>query len=254
MSHSSVLNSKQSTDNMKIKVGAAFTAVVVGHIAVLWALGQMKPHEIKTEKKVPIQAHFVKIQQPPKPLPEPKEPPKPKKEVKEVKIVKNPPPPPKKVEKVQQVKKAEQPKKEVQQVEKPQPVVVPPVVSTVETKPVPQPEPAPTPAPTPQPAPAAEPAEKTPKSVSIGGSGVQWSLSPKPSYEQSDLRGSPRSIVVMIEADEKGKIISVTVVQSSGVPALDQKILRAVRGAKFKPYMENGVAYPIKAQQPFDLS
>ncbi|EPK2644870.1 TonB-dependent receptor, partial [Acinetobacter baumannii] len=27
----------------------------------------------------------------------------------------------------------------------------------------------------------------------------------------------------------------------------------AVRSAKFKPYMENGVAYPIKAEQPFDL-
>ncbi|EOG8036073.1 TonB-dependent receptor, partial [Acinetobacter baumannii] len=29
---------------------------------------------------------------------------------------------------------------------------------------------------------------------------------------------------------------------------------RAVRSAKFKPYMENGVAYPIKAEQPFDLT
>lgn len=253
MSHSSALNLNHSPKNMKIKAGIAFTAVMVGHIVVLWALAQIKPHEAKEVKKVPIQAHFVKIQQPPKPLPpKPTEPPKPKKEVKEVKIVKNSPPPPKKVEKVQQVKKAEQPKKEVQQVEKPQPVIVPPVVSTVETKPIPQPEPAPKP--TPQPEPVAEPAEKTPKSVSIGGSGVQWSLSPKPSYDQNDLRGSPRSIVVLIEADEKGKIINVTVVKSSGIPALDQKILRAVRGAKFKPYMENGVAYPIKAQQPFDLS
>jgi protein TonB len=37
------------------------------------------------------------------------------------------------------------------------------------------------------------------------------------------------------------------------VPALDEKILRAVKGAKFKPYKENGVAYQIRAEQPFDL-
>ena len=36
--------------------------------------------------------------------------------------------------------------------------------------------------------------------------------------------------------------------------ALDQKILRAVRSAKFKPYKENGVAYPIRAEQPFELT
>ncbi|ESK40784.1 TonB family protein [Acinetobacter nectaris] len=258
MSHSSVLNANPPPDNMKKKVIIAVTAVVIGHIGVLLALGQMKKPELKPIHKEPMQVHFVKIQQPPKPLPpEPKEKPKPKKEVKEVKIVKDLPPPPKKVEKIQHVKKAEEPKKVVQQVEKPQPVPVPPVVTHVETKPQPEPtpEPAPKPAPTP-PAPpvSAEPTEKTAKDVTIGGSGVQWSRSPKPSYEPSDLKGEPRSIVVLIEADEKGKIVSVSVVKSSGVPALDEKILRAVRGAKFKPYMENGVAYPIKAQQPFDLT
>ncbi|MFB0983014.1 MAG: TonB-dependent receptor, partial [Acinetobacter towneri] len=28
----------------------------------------------------------------------------------------------------------------------------------------------------------------------------------------------------------------------------------AVRSAKFKPYKENGVAYPIRAEQPFELT
>jgi len=58
----------------------------------------------------------------------------------------------------------------------------------------------------------------------------------------------------MIEADETGKIINARITRSSGVPALDDKILRAVRSAKFKPYKENGVAYPIRAEQPFDLT
>lgn len=254
MSHSSVLNANPPPNNMKKKVIIAITAVVIGHIGVLLALSQMKPAELKPIHKDPMQVHFVKIQQPPKPLPpEPKEKPKPKKEVKEVKIVKDPPPPPKKVEKIQHVKK-EEPKKVVQQVEKPQPTPVPPVISHVETKP--QPEPAPKPEPAPAPQAPAEPAEKTAKDVTIGGNGVQWSRSPKllDTYQQSDLKGSPRSIVVLIEADKKGKIVNVTIVKSSGLPALDEKILRAVRGAKFKPYIENGVAQPIKAQQPFDLT
>ena len=88
---------------------------------------------------------------------------------------------------------------------------------------------------------------------SIGGSGVQWSRSPKPVYSNQDLQGENRRVVVLIEANEKGSIVNARITRSSGVPALDEKILRAVKGAKFKPYKENGVAYPIRAEQPFDL-
>lgn len=42
--------------------------------------------------------------------------------------------------------------------------------------------------------------------------------------------------------------------KSSGIAALDSKIERAVRSAKFKPYKENGVAYPFIAEQPFKLN
>jgi len=68
------------------------------------------------------------------------------------------------------------------------------------------------------------------------------------------LKGETRTIVVLIEADEKGKITNARVTKSTGVAALDEKILRAVRSAKFKPYKENGVAYPIRAEQPFELT
>ncbi|ELW9244682.1 energy transducer TonB, partial [Acinetobacter baumannii] len=84
--------------------------------------------------------------------------------------------------------------------------------------------------------------------------GVQWSRSPRLTVSPKDLQGEARSVVVLIEADEKGKITNVRVTRSSGIPSLDDKVVRAVRSAKFKPYMENGVAYPIKAEQPFDLT
>ncbi len=106
-----------------------------------------------------------------------------------------------------------------------------------------------------QEAPKAQPApDPSPKHVSIGGSGVQWSRSPRLTVSPKDLQGEARSVVVLIEADEKGRITNVRVTRSSGISSLDDKVVRAVRGAKFKPYMENGVAYPIKAEQPFDLT
>ena len=247
---STVISPMQTPNPMKKKVLAALIAVVVGHMGVLWAVNHMKAPELKPIEKEPLQFRFVKIQEPPKPLPpKPKE--EPKKEPtkpKEVKIVEKPQPtPPKKVEKVQQVKKAEVVK----------PVVKPtetPVKSTVTTtitekkveKPVVQPEQA-------KPVTQAEPADTSPKSVSIGGSGVQWSRSPKPVYSNQDVQGENRRVVVLIEANEKGSIVNARITRSSGVPALDEKILRAVKGAKFKPYKENGVAYPIRAEQPFDL-
>ena len=247
---STVISPMQTPNPMKKKVLAALIAVVVGHMGVLWAVNHMKAPELKPIEKAPLKVRFVKIQEPPKPLPpKPKE--EPKKEPtkpKEVKIVEKPQPtPPKKVEKVQQVKKAEVVKPVVKPTETP---VKPTVTTTIKEKkvekPVVQPEQA-------KPVTQAEPADTSPKSVSIGGSGVQWSRSPKPVYSNQDLQGENRRVVVLIEANEKGAIVNARITRSSGVPALDEKILRAVKGAKFKPYKENGVAYPIRAEQPFDL-
>lgn len=249
----------QMPNAMKKKVVTALAVVALGHVGVLWALGQMQTPTLKPIEKEPLKVRFVKIQEQPKPLPpQPKAEPQPEKPkpqpVKEVPVVEKPlPPPPKKVEKVQQVKKAEAPKPVAKLVEKPvERVVQPAPVATVTETKVVQPAPKPTVAPVaPAPAPVAPSA---PKTVSIGGSGVQWSRSPKPSYTNRDLQGETRNVVVRIEANEKGVITDAQITRSSGVPALDQKILRAVRSAKFKPYKENGVAYPIRAEQPFELT
>ena len=236
---------------MKKKILAALVVVVMGHVGVLWAVNHMKTMELKPVEKDPIRVKFVKIQEPPKPEPpKPKEkpkPPEPKKEVKQVKVVEKALPPPKKIEKIQQVKKAEAPKPVVEKVE---PKVESVVVSTTVTeKVIEKPQPV-----FEAPKPAAPTADPSPKRVSIGGSGVQWSRSPKLSVSAKDLENQPRSAMVLIEADGKGKITNARITRSSGLPGLDEKILRAVKSAKFKPYMENGVAYPIRAEQPFDLS
>ena len=247
---STVISPMQTPNPMKKKVLAALIAVVVGHMGVLWAVNHMKAPELKPIEKEPLKVRFVKIQEPPKPLPpKPKE--EPKKEPtkpKEVKIVEKPQPtPPKKVEKVQQVKKAETPKPVIKPVEAPVKSTVTTTISeTKVAKPVAVAKA--------EPAPVTPSAPPSPKSVSIGGSGVQWSRSPKPSYNNKDLDGQTRTVVIHIEANEKGVITSTRISRSSGLPALDEKILRSVRSSKFKPYKENGVAYPISADQPFELT
>lgn len=256
---STVISPMQTPNPMKKKVVTALAVVALGHVGVLWALGQMQTPTLKPIEKEPLKVRFVKIQEQPKPLPpQPKAEPQPEKPkpqpVKEVPVVEKPlPPPPKKVEKVQQVKKAEAPKPVAKPIEKPvERVVQPAPVATVTETKVVQPAPKPTVVPVaPAPAPVAPSA---PKAVSIGGSGVQWSRSPKPTYSNRDLQGETRNVVVRIEANEKGVITDAQITRSSGLPALDQKILRAVRSAKFKPYKENGVAYPIRAEQPFELT
>ncbi len=238
----------------KKKVVTALVVVALGHLGALWALGQMQTPSLKPIEKEPLKVRFVKIQEQPKPLlPQPKAEPQPEKNkpqpVKEVPVVEKPlPPPPKKV---QQVKKAEVPKPVAKPIEKPvEQVVQPaPVATVIETKVV---QPAPKPTVTPVASAPAPVAPSAPKTVSIGGSGVQWSRSPKPTYSNRDLQGETRNVVVRIEANEKGVITDAQITRSSGIPALDQKILRAVRSAKFKPYKENGVAYPIRAEQPLN--
>nr|WP_314370554.1 TonB family protein [uncultured Acinetobacter sp.] len=237
--------------SMKKKIITALVAVVIGHAGVLWAVSHMKPIELKPIEKKPLKVKFVKITEPPKlepPKPKEKPKPEPKKEVKEVKVIDKPlPPPPKKVEKVQQVK-AETPKKVVQKTE---PKVETKVVSTTVTeKPVEKPQPVVQPE-----APKAQPAaDSSPKRVSIGGTGIQWSRSPRVSFTPKDLENQTRLITIYIEADEKGKVTNARITRSSGLPSLDEKALRAVRSSKFKPYMENGIAYPIKTEQPFEFN
>lgn len=252
--------------SFKKRIPIALSIVVLGHMGALWALNHVQIQETKPPHKESIKVKVVKIVEPAKPTP-PKPKPEPKKEVKQVKIVpKQPPPPtPKKVEKVQQVKKVETPK-HVEHVEKPQPLPKVTLPPTPKVMTQPTPEPAPKIQPMPQPAPKAAPKpvveaaapavdNKTPKKVSIGGSGINWSRSPDVNYDDTDLKGSPRSITVTIEANEKGKVTNVKVIKSSGIPALDEKVVRAVCAAKFTPYKENGIAYPIRgAEQSFDLT
>lgn len=265
-------SSLQDPNPMRKKVLSALIVVAIGHVGVLFAISQMSGPELKKIEKDPIKVRFVQITEDAPPPPPPPPPP--------VKPQVHPKPEPKVVEPPPVVKPkiiAEKPKP---QVEKPKPVVD----DTQEKQKREQErleqqrqqqeqleqqkreqaqreqlareqqmreqqardqqarEEAER---------RAQEARNTPRSLSAGQ--ISWVRSPRPSYTNADLKGSDRTIVVEIDADASGHVTNVKVIRSSGLDALDQKIVRAVRGAKFRPYKENGVAYPFKAQQPFEL-
>lgn len=253
---------------MKKKVLAALMAVVIGHVAVLFAVSHMKTPELKKIEKDPIKVRFVQIKEDAPPPPPPAEPVKPKVQPKpEPKVVKPQPvvkpkviaekPKPKveatkpivvddrKEELKKEQERLEQQRQNQERLEQQKREQSQRDQAERERKAQEQAQ--------------AErdrlareqAARNTPRTLSQGQ--ISWVRSPKPSYTNKDLQGSDRVIVVAIEADTSGRVTNVRVTKSSGVPALDQKIVRSVQNAKFKPYKENGVAYPFKAEQPFEL-
>lgn len=250
----------QTPKAMKKKVLTSLIAVIIGHVGVLFTLSHMDAPTLKPIEKDPIKVRFVQIKEDAPPPPPPAEPVKPKVEPKPVEpkpvepkpvtqpkvIAEKPKPQPKKEQPVvvQQDDTLEKQRLEKQRLE-----IERQNQERLEQQQREQQE-------------RAEnerreqerreqQARNTPKSLSIGQ--ISWSRSPKPSYTNKDLQGADRTIVVSIEADTNGNITNARIVRSSGVDALDQKILRSVRSSKFKPYKENGVAYAFKAEQPFEL-
>lgn len=82
---------------------------------------------------------------------------------------------------------------------------------------------------------------------------LRWMRSPRVSLLDGDLEGKPRKVVVDIQADQTGKITNVKIKTSSGLPDLDDLVIQAVKKARFHPYIENGVSYPVEVTQPFEF-
>lgn len=91
------------------------------------------------------------------------------------------------------------------------------------------------------------------RSLQRSANNISWLKKPRFKVNNDELKQQNRQISVVIHADEKGEVAQVDIVQSSGLPELDKKIVRAVYQSKFRPYKENGVAVSFIVQQPFNL-
>jgi len=77
---------------------------------------------------------------------------------------------------------------------------------------------------------------------------------PVPEYPRaSQRRGEQGRVLVRVTISPEGRVVDARIQSSSGHDRLDNAALKAVRTARFKPYTENGRAYPAMADIPFDF-
>ncbi|WP_227602194.1 energy transducer TonB [Acinetobacter sp. AC1-2] len=82
---------------------------------------------------------------------------------------------------------------------------------------------------------------------------VKWIQPPSISISNDELQGYDRNVVIAAETNISGKITAIKLMQSSGINSIDLKLITAVENARFSPYQENGVFYPVRFLQPFHL-
>jgi protein TonB len=83
---------------------------------------------------------------------------------------------------------------------------------------------------------------------------VQFLVPPAPVYSRisAKMRESGQALV-RVFIDEAGMPRNVQLVTSTGFARLDDAALTAVRNARFKPYLENGVAVAGWASIPIEF-
>lgn len=134
--------------------------------------------------------------------------------------------------------------------------------------PIAAPEPQPAPALTPQPAPAqpavaeaAAPAKSVAPSSEVApvpstpkvlkSSSVCYLVRPVPVYPiASQELGEEGTVMVKVLIDQQGKAKEVSVEKSSGYPRLDRAAVAAEKTARYRPYMEGGVALMALVTHP----
>lgn len=153
-------------------------------------------------------------------------------------------------------------------VEKPEPEAITPEPPKLKPKPKPKPKPVVKAAPRPPEAPAAAPsgaattqaapqapvASRDPNTPRLIGRVDYLGQRPRPDYPRvSQRRGETGRVMVRVLISPQGTVANASVRSSSGHARLDESALAAARSARFKPYTENGVAYPALADIPFDF-
>jgi protein TonB len=140
-----------------------------------------------------------------------------------------------------------------------QPSPTPPVLSSQSgTESVAANAPAVAPAATPvsaQPAPAAvaAPAPPPPPAAprEFQASAVSYLVPPVLTYPRiSRELGEQGSVLLRVLVDEQGRPVEIQVAKSSGYPRLDQQAVQAMRAARFKPHVEDGVPRRMWVRTP----
>lgn len=77
---------------------------------------------------------------------------------------------------------------------------------------------------------------------------------PSPVYpEMSKRRGEQGRVMLRVLISARGQVASVTVQRSSGYQRLDEAAIQATHRARFRPYVEDGIARQALVEIPFDF-
>ncbi|GAA0763501.1 energy transducer TonB [Ideonella azotifigens] len=202
--------------------------VLALHAGIVWALLQAKGEALEAAPEPKVLT--VQWIAPPAPTPKPPAPPPPR-------VQKLPPQPPR-------------------------PVLVAPPTPSAEaptfTAPPPPAEPAPVavaavaapPSPAPAPAPAPPAAPKL-----LPSSAVQYLVPLQLSFPAASKRlGESGTVLLRVVVTAQGVPREVSVKQSSGYARLDEAAVRAMRSARFKPYMDQGQAIEWTTLAPIEFN
>ena len=98
-------------------------------------------------------------------------------------------------------------------------------------------------------APAAPPPPPAPREFLA--SAVSYLAPPLLTYPRASRElGEQGSVLLRVLVDEQGRPIEIQVAKSSGYPRLDQQAVQAMRAARFKPHVEDGVARRMWVRTP----
>lgn len=95
------------------------------------------------------------------------------------------------------------------------------------------------------------PVASTPRMVTD----VAYVQPPRPQYPPESRRSGEQGLVILrVLIDEAGHAVKIEVERSSGFARLDAAARRAVEGAQFRPYVENGVPRSALAVVPIEFT
>lgn len=72
-------------------------------------------------------------------------------------------------------------------------------------------------------------------------------------FDNEMLDGQARQIKIKLRVSAAGRVEAVQVMESTGLPRLDQLIVHNFMRVRFYPYVENGVAIPVWVAQRFEF-
>jgi periplasmic protein TonB len=207
--------------------------VIVLHAGIGWALTQVQPTKLIVGDIAPMQVSFVEADRPQAPQESPAQPEPPQTD----------PAPP--LESM---------------IQPPAPDLPPPVFPVPAPKPTSPPAKAkpavpnpPTQAAPPTSAPHGQAAVAGPRTVTDAQ--VGYLDRPSPIYPSRSRRANEQgTVLVRVLVDTGGRPTQVSIQQSSGHPALDESALSALRAARFRPFIDGGIAQAVWVIAPIKFS